>query len=360
MFWARFAALAVVVAAVLWVGSGYLRPQEVNKGSARVNEVAKPLFKVVIAEGKIERHSRRLSVTGRTQSDQRVMVSARTNGLVTRLAVARGAKVAVGDLIAELSDEAREANVTQARARLSQRAAELDAREKLAKQGSYPVLNLEQLRAEKQSAEASLATAEAELLRANILAPITGVINELPVEIGQGLSLGSAVAEIIAPDPMLAVVELAERRLSGVRVGDKAEIRLVTGETRTGEIRFIARKPSGQTRTYRVDIVFSNADGAIADGIAAEVSLLLAPVDATRISRSALTFSAEGVLGLRVVDENDTVQFVPVSLVDDEGEILWVSGVAAGARIIIRGQDFIREGVKVEPVREVSALSVRQ
>lgn len=359
MFWARFAALALVVVAVLWIGSGYLKPHEANKGSARVNEVAKPLFKVVIAEAKVERRSRRLAVTGRTQSDQRVMVSARTNGIVTRLAVSRGSKVAAGDLIAELSDEAREANVTQARARLAQRAAELDAREKLAKQGSYPVLNLEQLRAEKQSAEASLATAEAELLRANIVAPIAGIINDLPVEIGQGLSLGNPVAEVIAPDPMLAVVELAERRLSGVKVGDQAEIRLVTGETRTGEIRFIARKPSGQTRTYRVDIVFKNPDGAIADGIAAEVSLLLAPMEATRVSRSALTFSTEGVLGLRLVDRNDVVQFTPVTLVDDEGEMLWVSGVAPGARIIVRGQDFIREGVKVEPVRETAALAVR-
>lgn len=352
MFRARFAALTIIALTALWIGSGYLRSDHGPTKSARVSQPEKPLFRVVIADADVRQHARKLSLTGRTQSDQRVIVSARTNGIVTRVAVKRGARVAVGDLIAELSDEAREANVAQAKARLAQRAAELDAREALAKRGNYPTLNLEQLRAEKQAAEAALATAEAELLRANIVAPIAGIVNDVPIEIGQGLQMGAAIADIIAPDPMLAVIELPERRLAGLRINDPAEIRLVTGEVRSGKIRFVSRRPSAQTRTYRVDIEFSNADAAIPDGIAAEVSLVLAPVEAARVPRSALTFSAEGQLGLRTVDIDRIVRFVPVGLVDDEDSTLWVSGLARGTVIIVRGQDFIREGQKVEPVRE--------
>lgn len=354
MFSARIAALTVVVLTGLWIGSGYLHHDDSRVASARVSQAPKPLFRVVIAPVDVQPRARRLTLTGRTQSDQRVIVSARTTGIVTRVAVRRGASVAVGDLIAVLSDEAREANVAQAKARLAQRVAELDAREALAKRGNYPTLNLEQLRAEKQGAEAALATAEAELLRANILAPIAGIVNDVPVEIGQGLQMGAAVAEIIAPDPMLAIIELPERRLAGLRIGDPAEIRLVTGEIRRGTIRFVSRRPSAQTRTYRVDIGFSNADAAIPDGIAAEVSLVLAPVEAARVPRSALTFSAEGQLGLRTVGADHVVGFVPVTMVDDEDSAIWVSGLKPGTDIIVRGQDFIREGQKVEPVRETA------
>lgn len=350
MFWARLSALAVVILAVLWIGSGLLRPAEHAQAPARKADAARPPFRVVVETARLVPHSRRLSLTGRTQSDQRVIVSARTSGIVQKIAVKRGTKVAAGDLIAELSDEAREANVTQAKARLAQRAAELQAREALAQRGNYPMLNLEQLRAEKQAAEAALASAEAELQRANILAPIAGVVNDLPVEIGQGVQVGAQVAEIIAPDPMLAVIELPERRLAGIRVGDRADIRLFTGEARAGTIRFVARRASGQTRTYRVDVGFDNPDGAIADGIAAEVTLVLAAVEATRVPRSALTFSSEGQLGLRLVDDVSIVRFVPVTLVDDEENAIWVQGVPDGARIITRGQDFIREGQKVEAV----------
>lgn len=348
MFWARVTALTVVLLTGLWIGSGYLRPSTFAPPAQ--TDSGKPAFRVNVADVGVSEHSRRYAITGRTQSDQRVIVSARTNGLVTRVAVRRGSLVKPGDLIAELSDEAREANVTQARARLAQRAAELEARESLAKRGNYPTLNLEQLRAEKQAAEALLATAEAELLRAAILAPIAGLVNDLPAEVGQTMQSGAAVAELIAPDPMLAVVELPERRLAGVRVGDPAEIRLVTGETRQGKVRFVARRPGGVTRTYRVDVEFANPDGAIADGIAAEVALVLAPVPAARVPRSALTFSAEGQLGLRIVDAGNIVQFVPVTLVDDEETHLWVSGLSGTTRVITRGQEFIREGQKVEAV----------
>lgn len=354
MVWARVTALAVLVLATLWIGSGYLAPAHPPAQAPRA-EAAKPLFRVVATSIRVEAHARRLTLTGRTQSDQRVMVSARTTGIVTRLSVTRGTRVQVGDTIAELSDEAREANVAQAKARLAQRAAELDARESLARRGNYPTLNLEQLRAEKQAAEAALASAEAELLRANITAPIAGIVNELPVEVGQSVSLGAQIAELIAPDPMLAVVELPERRLGGVAVGDRAEIKLVTGEVREGSVRFVARRPTGQTRTYRVDVRFSNPDGAIADGVAAEVALMLAPVQAARVPRSALTFSSEGKLGLRIVEAGGMVRFVPVSLVEDDDAFIWVQGLENGQRIITRGQDFVREGEKVEAVEEAAS-----
>lgn len=355
MLLARLSAVAFLLMAGMWIGSGYLKPATAPTPPERSAEAARPLFRVVVAPVSVEPRARRLTLTGRTQSDQRVIVSARTSGNVLKLFVRRGALVKAGDPIAELSDEAREAGVAQARSRLAQRAAELEAREVLAKRGNYPTLNLEQLRAEKQAAETALALAEAELSRTNIVAPIDGIVNDLSVEIGQGLMMGGAIAEIIAPDPLLAVVEVPERRLGGLKLGEPAEIRLVTGQVRTGRISFIARRPAGQTRTYRVDVSFANTDGAIADGIAAEVALRLAPVPATRIARSALTFSAEGELGVRFIDEGNVVGFAAVSLVDDEDSHIWVSGLRDGLRVITRGQEFIREGQKVEPVTEPSA-----
>ena len=107
---------------------------------------------------------------------------------------------------------------------------------------------------------------------------------------------------MVALDPMLAVVEVSERKLAGIKVGDTAEVRLVTGETASGRIRFVAKTASPTTRTYRVEVEMPNPDGAIPDGITAEVSIPLAPVPATRVPRSALTFSSAGDLGVRAVD----------------------------------------------------------
>ena len=74
------------------------------------------------------------------------------------------------------------------------------------------------------------------------------------------------------------------------------------------------------------------------------------PQTATRVPRSALTFSSSGALGVRAVDGGDTVQFIPVSVIEDDQADMWVSGIAGGARVIVQGQDFVREGQKVLPV----------
>jgi multidrug efflux system membrane fusion protein len=55
-------------------------------------------------------------------------------------------------------------------------------------------------------------------------------------------------------------------------------------------------------------------------------------------------------LGVRAVDAADTVQFIPVSVIEDDQADMWVSGIAGGTRVIVQGQDFVREDQKVSPV----------
>jgi multidrug efflux system membrane fusion protein len=53
---------------------------------------------------------------------------------------------------------------------------------------------------------------------------------------------------------------------------------------------------------------------------------------------------------VRVVDSVDKVQFVPVGIVEDQQDMMWLSGIPDGARLILRGQDFVREGQKVATI----------
>jgi multidrug efflux system membrane fusion protein len=240
--------------------------------------------------------------------------------------------------------------VLQAQARVEQRMKEFDAKRLLVESGNLAKLSLSQFEADLKGAQAQLAQAEAERDRGVVLAPVAGIVNEVPVTLGQSLLPGAPVAEVMSLDPMLAVVEISERRLSGVKVGEKADVRLVSGEEVSGTVRFISNRASPQTRTYRVDVSIPNPNNTIVDGVTAEVSLYLAPVAATKVARSALTFSAEGRLGVRAVGADGKVGFVPVGLVEDQTEYLYVSGIPEGTRIIVEGQDFVKEGQTVEAV----------
>ncbi len=181
-------------------------------------------------------------------------------------------------------------------------------------------------------------------------APWSGLITDVPTQIGQPMSPGKEIAHLVALDPMLAIVEVSERKLAGVSLGGMAEIRLVSGQTAEGKVRYVAQTASPATRTYRVEVEIANPAGAIPDGITAEVAIPLAAVSAVRVPRSSLTFSAAGELGVRIVGDDKRVHFVKVSLVSDGQSDMWVDGIPNGALIIVQGQDFVREDQRVEPV----------
>lgn len=351
---ARIAAVGLVVGAAAWIASGHLFPHDSAESRAAVQPEAQAakLFRVSVTEARVEPRQRNLVLSGRTEADRKMMLTARADGTISELRVRRGSIVKEGDVIAILSDEAREARVTQAKAMLMQRKTELQARMKLVEQGTMPKLEAVNLETQFKAAEAALAAAEAERDRSIIRAPWNGIVNDVPVEVGQAVlsMMGKDIAQIVSIDPILAVVEVAERNLGGVHLGDRAEVRLVTGAKASGKVRFISKSASANTRTYRVDVEVPNADGAIPDGITAEVAIPLAPVPAARVPRSALTFSSAGDLGVRIVDTGNKVGFVPVSVIDDQQEFMWVGGIADGARVIVQGQDFVREGQEVEPV----------
>jgi multidrug efflux system membrane fusion protein len=364
MIASRLTAIGLVAAAALWIASGHFLPHERAESRAAMrsgNEETKKPFRVSVIETQVAPHSRRLTISGRTEADKRVTVFARTGGVLTELKVKRGAWVRKGDVLAVLSDEAREAQVVQAQAVLTQKRTELEAKRQLIINGTLPRLQLVDLEAQVKSAEATLAAAAAERDRGVVRAPWSGVVHEVTVEVGQAAFsfAGREIATLIALDPMLAVAEVAERKLAGISAGQDAEVRLVTGEVVPGRVRFVAKTASQTTRTYRVEIELPNRDGRIPDGITAEVSMPMAPVPSTRVPRSALTYSSTGQLGVRAVDAGESVRFVPVSLIEDEQGFMWVGGIDDRSRVIVQGQDFVREGQRVDavPAPEMTAVA---
>jgi len=345
----RITAVGLVAGAALWIASGHLMPRDSAHSDAAIRPAeakAQPAFRVEVAEAKVVDHAPKLTLSGRTEADHKVSIVARTGGVLTQLNVTRGQHVKKGDVIAVLADEAREAQVAQAQALYDQRKAELEARRSLIEKGTLPKLDLVNLESQYKAAEAALASAKAERDRGVLRAPWDGVITDVPAEVGGAAFsfTGTPIASLVALDPMLAVVEVSERKLAGIKIGESAEVRLITGQIVQGRVRYVSKSTTNTTRTYRVEVEMPNADGKIPDGITSEVVLTLAPVPAAQVARSALTIASTGDIGLRVVDENDKVRFVPVHIVEDGQNTMWVAGLTDGARVIVRGQDFVREG----------------
>jgi multidrug efflux system membrane fusion protein len=350
----RITAVGLVAGAALWIASGHFLPHETAESRAAIQPpaAAETPFRVAVLDTKLVQHKRKLLLSGRTEADRKLTLVARTGGVLTELRVRRGSRVEKGDVIAVLSDEAREAQVMQAKALVEQRKIELEAKRRLIELNAVPRLELANLEAQHKAAIAALAAAEAERDRGLVIAPWAGIVTELTSEVGGAAFsfAGKEIGQMVALDPMLALVEVSDRKRHGIKLGQIAEVRLVNGQTVQGRIRYVSPSASQTTRTYRIEIEINNPDFAIPDGITAEVAIPLEPVSATRIPRSALTYSSAGQLGIRAVGVQGAVEFLPVTIIEDDQAFMWVGGIADGARVIVQGQDFVRDGQRVEAV----------
>jgi len=82
-------------------------------------------------------------------------------------------------------------------------------------------------------------------------------------------------------------------------------------------------------------------------------------VSAFVLSPALLSLNASDVLGVKFVNSDDRVEFMPVEVVRSTAEGLWISGLHEDTRIITVGQGFVHAGEKVIAVdeREIDAGS---
>ncbi|MDF1599522.1 efflux RND transporter periplasmic adaptor subunit [Mesorhizobium sp. YIM 152430] len=351
----KFAAIAVFVATAAWVATGEFSSvgsaqdepnaerTEAPKVEARRHTVA------VVRPPRIE-HSRAIRMSGLTEADKRSVLAARSAGIIAELPISKGQSVEAGDLILRLDAEGKEAAVETARQLLVQREAEAEAAERLVQSGSLPRLQADNARSALAAARSQLEEAQAELTRNEVRAPFSGLIDRINVEIGGSVMQGTEIATILALDPIIATGEVGERDLGYVTRGDRADVRLVNGEIVEGEIRYISRDASSQTRTFQVEVAIDNEGNEIPAGMTTEMTLRAKAVESVRLPRSVVTLSGAGDLGIRVVDRQDKVAFYPIDLVDDTPEGLILAGIPADARIIVSGQDLVAEGDTVNAV----------
>ncbi|MEP4249211.1 efflux RND transporter periplasmic adaptor subunit [Tateyamaria sp.] len=201
-----------------------------------------------------------------------------------------------------------------------------------------------------ESAAAAVATAEKELERLEIRAPFAGVLETSTAELGALLQPGDVCATVIQLDPIKLVAFVPETEVSRISVGAMGRARLAAGgENISGKVTFLSRSSDPTTRTFRVEMEVPNTALDIRDGQTAQIDIDAPGSSAHLLPASALTLNADGQLGLRTLDENSVVQFVPVNMVRDTVEGVWLTGLPDRADVIVVGQEFVTAGVKVAP-----------
>ncbi len=359
---------AFLIAAVLvgWLYSGELviggqsnsdgNPDEGEPGGTAATPLPEQdLFQVRVRTFQAAQRTAQLVLRGRTQTEARVSVKAETPGLVDSIPVTRGQRVEAGEILCRIEPGAREASLLEANARLEQAKLDHEALAKLQESGFAADTRVRALKAQVDAAQAAVTRAELDLKRIILRAPFAGVVEHDNAEIGDYLDVGRACVTIVALDPMLVVGQVSERDISNLNVGMEGIVKFITGETRPGQIRFISPSADADTRTFRVELEIKNPDYEILDNITADILINLAPVEAQRFTAAILTLNDAGEVGVKAVGPDNIIEFMPVTILGDTRDGVWVAGLPDPVTLVTVGQEYVVDGQRIDPIPDDGA-----
>ena len=179
-----------------------------------------------------------------------------------------------------------------------------------------------------------------ELNRTEVKAPFRGYVERI-VKPGNLLNRGQVCAVIIELDPLTFVAEVPEADIKTVVKGQNVSIQLVTGETISSKLSFVSKSATPSTRSFRVEVEVKNPQGLIRNGITGTMEITTNKILANQISPSILLLSDEGILGVRKVNTKNIVEFLPINIIEDTENGIWVSGIPNSTNLIVRGQGFV-------------------
>jgi membrane fusion protein (multidrug efflux system) len=335
----------------LWgCGGGQAEGSEEESGYTRV-------LNVEVATVEVSSFTETIRLTGTVQADKDVVISAEESGVIREIMVDKGHRVQTGQAIFRMDSELLKAQVDQARA-LSNLARETwDRRKRLFEEdrvGSELVYLQAKYAAEQ--AAANLSFLEERLARTVIRAPISGVLDSREIEVGTMVGVGTPVARIVDHDPMKVTGGVPERYATDVRTGTEATVTfdVLPDSTLSGRISYVGSVVNPRNRTFPVELRLPNPGGLIKSEMVANVMVVRRTLEeAMVIPQEALIRVEDGFIVFVVENEGgvDLVRSRPVELgPSQQNEVVVLSGIEPGDRLIVVGQQTVAAGDRVNVV----------
>ncbi len=361
-------AFIIALSAIIWLSSGFIQDifetkilgltkiikEDKNTEFFQDKSDLKNLTKVrtsLISSGETTSET---VLLGRTTAVRKIKIKAKTEGTVLKINMPEGSYLKEGMVILKLSMQDRAAKLEEAKALVAQREIEYNASKRLTEEGYSSIVSFAKANADLESARAELSSIDEDIKRTEIKAPFDGILNILDAEQGDYLRAGDIIGEYIDLDPIVIEVHVSEKNLNKLRLGDIATVKLLNGNIAEGNITYISSTAEADTRTFKVEIELDNTRMELSEGLTSEIILPLREDNAALIPPSILTLNDKGDIGVKVVNEDNVVVFYPVSIIKHNQEGIWISGLPPVCRIITVGQEYVKEGVKVETVDESS------
>lgn len=332
---------------------------------------AGPVVPVEVARAQLTRVVLEIPLTGTITARDHASLSSRVSGLVSAVHVTAGDRVDKGALLLSLDPTLEKLALIEAKAASAEAQATLDEarrrRDEARRLGPKKGIPETEIRA----AEAQLKIEEAKLerlhtaerykqelvARHDVYAPFPGVVARRLAEEGEWVDTGTPVLELVGTRNLRLDLRVPQEHYPYIDTNARVSVRLDAMPSRSIDGRISAKVPlsDSSSRTFLLRVQLADGDPDVISGMSAQARLRIPGTERVlTVPRDAILrdpYGASRVWSLKDVDGAPvaTQHTVEVGRSFD-GNTELRNGLEPGARVVIRGNETLREG---QPVRVV-------
>ena len=357
-------AAALLAASLALIGAGCVPPTDTaaadepeQESSSLAAAVGARVVNVEVTPVQTTTFVQYVRVVGEVEPLHDVTVSAEEAGTITAFLVTKGDRLTRGQAVTRISSDLLDAQLEEARAILDiateryQRLRRLWDDERIGTE-----IALLEAKSQVQTGAARLKVLETRKARTVVSAPITGTYDQQYVEVGELVAPGTRLLRVLATDRVKVVAGIPERYALAVVPGTPAVVTfdVLEGREFDGAIEFVGVSVDPRSRTIPIEIVLDNNEGLIRPRLVANVQVerareeqvIVVPQDLVQRTETGFQVfvAKQGADGL-------TAEAREVSLgASYANEVVVISGLAAGERLITAGHRQVDDGSLISVV----------
>lgn len=316
-------------------------------GEDEDKEEAVPVEVVNLATGQIEavlRYSTNL------EAESHVEVHAQAARQVVKLLVEEGDRVAPNQVLVRLMDDEQRNNLAMVRSELDKARREYDRSRRLYKENLISEQQFNDATYEIDQLKIRVENAERELGYTEVRAPIGGTITSRLAKLGDQITVGQHLFDIVDFESIVARVYVPEKHLPELRKGLTARVSSPSLGDRVyqGRVQRIAPVVDPRSGTVKLTVALGGQRG-LRPGMYVDVDLVTASHDdVVLVPKQAVVYDNDRMFVYTLEDGNRARRVLLEAVLTDKEHIEPAEGLQAGDPIIIAGQTGLKDGTLVE------------
>lgn len=349
------AAVAALLAAVLSGCGGSGDEARANHGGAggpggRAEQPPVPVAVIMAESGTIASY---YTATATLAPEKDAEMLARVSGMVEDILVEEGDEVREGDELLRIENAEYRYRVLQAEAARADLESRYERLQKMIEQNLVSAEEFEGVKTDLEAAKAEEGLARLNLSYTRVRAPFSGRVVTRHVDVGHNISVGTPLFVLSDFDPLLARIHVPAREFNKLSVDQPVELMLESDGTHmSGRIKLISPVIDPASGTIKVTVEVSEYPPGTRPGDFAQVSIVTEQrTGATLVPKIAVVTDRGERVVYVAADSTAERRVVEVGFEDDDNAQI-LTGVDAGATVVVKGQRSLKHGQKIKVLKE--------